>query len=210
MSSIPHSEGNGNEISNSVTNFMNKFQIGKILFKCNAGKAKGIPVIEVFRYLFCLIFSERSMYMQRKTGIFDGSFCKNTVYRFLNNAKINWSRFTTLLSSRIINDFMKPLTDKSRKDVFIIDDSLFDRSRSKKTELLAKVFDHCSMKYKNGYRMLTLGRSDGLMGTPLFQSTIVFCRQPMIKICSAKLQTLMDVLLPEKGGNNPDVKQHRS
>ena len=167
MSSIPHSEGNENEISNSVTNFMNKFQIGKLLFKCNAGKAKGIPVIEVFRYLFCLIFSNRSMYMQRKTGTFDGSFCKNTVYRFLNNAKINWFRFTTLLSSRIINDFMKPLTGEKRKDVFVIDDSLFDRSRSKKTELLAKVFDHCSMKYKNGYRMLTLGWSDGNSFVPI-------------------------------------------
>ena len=154
MSSIPYNAENGNEISSSVTNFMTQFQIGKLLFKCNAGKAKGIPVIEVFRYLFCLIFSDRSMYMQWKTGIFDGSFCKNTVYRFLNNAKINWSRFTTLLSSRIINDFMKPLTNESRKDVFIIDDSLFDRSRSNKTELLAKVFDHCSMKYKRGYRML--------------------------------------------------------
>ena len=141
--------------------------IGQLLFKCNAGKAKGISVIEVFRYLFCLIFSERIMYMQRKTGIFDGSFCKNTVYRFLNNAKINWFRFTTLLSSRIINDFMKPLTDKSRKDVFIIDDSLFDRSRSRKTELLTKVFDHYSMKFKSGYHMLTLGWSDGNSFVPV-------------------------------------------
>ncbi len=54
-----------------------------------------------------------------------------------------------------------PLTAENRKDVFIIDDSLFDRSRSSKTELLAKVFDHCSMKYKRGFRMLTLGWSDG-------------------------------------------------
>ncbi len=105
--------------------------------------------------------------MQRKTGIFDGSFCKNTVYRFLNNAKINWFRFTTLLSSRIINDFMKLLTDKSRKDVFIIDDSLFDRSRSRKTELLTKVFDHYSMKFKSGYHMLTLGWSDGNSFVPV-------------------------------------------
>ena len=35
----------------------------------------------------------RSMYMQRKTGAFDGSFCKNTVYRFLNSTKTNWQRF---------------------------------------------------------------------------------------------------------------------
>lgn len=53
--------------------------------------------------------------------------------------KTNWQRFTVLLSSKIINDFMKPITDEKQKDVFIIDDSLFDRSRSKKTELLANV-----------------------------------------------------------------------
>ena len=167
MSSIPHNVENGNEISNSVSNFMKEFQIGQLLFKCNPAKVKGIPVIEVFRYLFCLVFSDRSIYMQKKTGVFDGSFCKNTVYRFLNNPKINWLRFTTLLSARIINVFMKPLTDENRRDAFIIDDSLFDRSRSRKTELLAKVFDHCSMKFKCGYRMLTLGWFDGNSFVPV-------------------------------------------
>ena len=92
--------------------------------KCS--KMKGIPVMDIFRYLFCLIFSDRSMYMQRKTGVFVEDFCKNTVYRFLNNTKTNWQRFTTLLSARIVNDFMKPLTAQSRKDVFIINNSLFD------------------------------------------------------------------------------------
>ena len=87
MSSIPCNTKNENEISGFVTNFMKEFQIGKLLFQCNAGKMKGIPVVDIFRYLFCLIFSDRSMYMQRKTRVFDGGFCKNTVYRFLNNAK---------------------------------------------------------------------------------------------------------------------------
>ena len=73
---VYHNAKNGNEISNSVTNFMKKFQIGQLLFKCNAGKAKGTPVIEVFRYLFCLMFSDQSIYMQRKTGVFDGAYCK--------------------------------------------------------------------------------------------------------------------------------------
>ena len=161
MSSIPQSTQNENEISNFVSKFIAEFHLGKLLFQCNAGKVKGIPVMDVFRYLLCLVFSDRSMYMQRKTGVFEAGFCKNTVYRFLNSTKTNWLRFTTLLSASIINGFMKPLTSDERKDVFIIDDSLFDRSRSAKTELLAKVFDHCSMKYKRGYRMLTLGWSDG-------------------------------------------------
>lgn len=167
MSSIPQNTRNENEISDFATNFMKEFQIGKLLFQCNAGKMKGIPVMDVFRYLFCLIFSDRSMYMQQKTGAFEEAFCKNTVYRFLNSPKTNWLRFTTLLSTRIINHFMKPLTADDRKDVYIIDDSLYDRSRSGKTELLAKVFDHCSMKYKRGFRMLTLGWSDGNSFVPV-------------------------------------------
>ena len=167
MSSIPRNAEKENEIFDSVTGFFKEFHVGKLLFQCNAGKMKGIPVMDIFRYLLCLVFSGRSMYMQRKTGTFTGGFSKNTVYRFLNNTKTNWLRFTTLLSARIINGFMKPLTDEKRKDVFIIDDSLFDRSRSKKTELLARVFDHCTMKYKCGYRMLTLGWSDGNSFVPV-------------------------------------------
>lgn len=120
MSSIPRTTENENEISGFATNFMKEFQVGKLLFQCNAGKLKGIPVIDIFRYLFCLIFSDRSMYMQRKTGVFEGSFSKNTFYRFLNSTKTNWQRFTTLLSARIINAFMKPLTADDRKDVFIL------------------------------------------------------------------------------------------
>lgn len=167
MSSIPQKANNENSVFDFTTKFMKRFHLGKLLFKCNAGKAKGIPVMDIFRYLFCMMFSDRSIYMQMKTGTFDGEFSKNTIYRFLNNARINWQRFTTLLSADIINSFMKPLTGEKRKDVFIVDDSLFDRSRSKKAELLARVFDHCSMKYKSGFRMLTLGWSDGNSFVPV-------------------------------------------
>ena len=167
MSSIPQTTDNGNSVSDFATKFMKRFHLGKLLFKCNAGKEKGIPVMDVFRFLFCMMFSDRSFYMQMKTGTFGEGFSKNTIYRFLNNARTNWQRFTALLSASIINGFMKPLTDEKRKDVFIVDDSLFDRSRSKKTELLARVFDHCSMKYRSGFRMLTLGWSDGNSFVPV-------------------------------------------
>ena len=167
MSSIPPKTDDGNSVSGFATKFMKRFQLGKLLFKCNAGKEKGILVMDIFRYLFCMMFSDRSTYMQMKTGTFEEEFSKNTIYRFLNNARTNWQRFTTLLSADIINSFMKPLTDEKRKDVFIVDDSLFDRSRSKKVELLARVFDHCSMKYRSGFRMLTLGWSDGNSFVPV-------------------------------------------
>ncbi len=156
MSIISQNKDNESEVSDFATKFIREFHIGKLLFRCNAGKEKGIPVMNIFSYLLCLLFAGRSDYMQRKTGTFEGGFSKNTMYRFLNSIKTNWQRFIVLLSSKIITGFMEPLTSEDRKNVFIIDDSLFDRSRSKKTELLANAFDHCSMKFKKGYRMLTL------------------------------------------------------
>ena len=53
------------------------------------------------------------------------------------------------------------LTGNDRESVLIFDDSLFSRNRSKKVELLAKVFDHTTHKFFKGFRMLTLGWSDG-------------------------------------------------
>ena len=89
---------------------------------------------------------------------------------------------------------MKPLTDEKRKDVFIIDDSLFDRSHSKKAELLAKVFDHYSMKFKKGFRLLTLGWSDGI----LLSLSITACSlRQKTKTCSAVPKALAAVPLPE-------------
>ena len=99
MSSIPQTTENGNSVSDFATKFMKRFHIGRFLFQCNAGKEKGIPVMDIFRYLFCMMFSDRSIYMQMKTGTFEGEFSKNTIYRFLNDARVNWQRFTTLLSA---------------------------------------------------------------------------------------------------------------
>ncbi|WP_459771532.1 transposase, partial [Alkalibacterium sp. s-m-28] len=54
--------------------------------------------------------------------------------------------------------------------VLILDDSMFSRNRSKKVELLAKNYDHASGKYMKGFRMLTLGWSDGFTFIPLAKS----------------------------------------
>lgn len=81
--------------------------------------------------------------------------------------QINWIRFTTILASRIIIDAVLPLDSEERVNVLVIDDSMFERNRSKKVELLAKVFDHAKHKYRFGFRMLTLGWSDGSTFLPV-------------------------------------------
>ena len=147
------------QISERIKNFMKRFDVSSALKSSNAVKIKGFAVIEIFQYLFMLVFAHRSIYMDMKRDTVP--FAKDTVYRFLNSARINWLRFTTRLSAKIIEDAIAPLTSEQRENVLIIDDSVFERNRSKKVELLTKVFDHAKRNYIYGFRMLTLGWSDG-------------------------------------------------
>lgn len=96
-----------------------------------------------------------------RTGRWTEGFSKNTYYRFLNSMKVNWEKFCLMLSETIIHQSIEPLTGKDRKRVFIIDDTLYRRYGYKKTELSAAVFDHVDMKTRRGFRLLTLGWSDG-------------------------------------------------
>ncbi|MCI7056721.1 MAG: transposase [Selenomonas bovis] len=63
--------------------------------------------------------------------------------------------------------FLKPLTSEERQDCFVIDDSLYERTGYKRTELAARVFDHVSMRYKKGFRLLTHGWTDGCSFLPI-------------------------------------------
>ena len=81
------------------------------------------------------IFSNRSMYMSLLTGKNTPDFAKDIVYRFMKMVQINWMRFTTILASRIINNAILSLDSEDRANVLIIDDSMFERNRSKKVIL---------------------------------------------------------------------------
>ena len=120
------------------------------------------------------------MHMQQKTGSFKEGFSKNTFYRFLNSSKTNWLRFTSSLASEIINGDIKNLTDEKRVNVFIVDDTLFNRTSCKKTELGSRVFDHVGMKFRKGFRLLTLGWSDGNTFMPVNSCLIASSKESNI------------------------------
>ena len=169
--SIILQDQDGQELFDAISSFFITYGIGKLLRKCNAQKEKGIPVLDIFKYKLCNVFADRSMYMQQKTGSFREMFSKNTFYRFLNNPKTNWLRFTTLLSKKIA-DTVEPLTDETRVNAFVVDDSLFERTSCRKTELGSRVFDHTSMRYCQGYRLMTLGWTDGNTFLPINSSLL--------------------------------------
>lgn len=157
--SILPQEQDGHDLFNAISSFFSKFKIGKLLRKCNAQKEKGVPVLDIFKYKLCNVFADRSMYMQQKTGSFKEAFSKNTYYRFLNNPRINWLRFTTMLS-KAVADTVESLTENDRINAFVVDDSLFERTSCKMTELGSRVFDHVSMRFRKGFRLMALGWTD--------------------------------------------------
>ncbi|OFV72483.1 IS4 family transposase [Acetobacterium wieringae] len=155
-----------------VTRFLRNYQIGQLLKRCNAYKTKGFSVITVFEYLLSVVFTNRSVYMNYVTNYHCPEFSKDTIYRFMNSPQIHWQKFTTLLATRVTNQSIIRLTDKSRENVLIVDDTLFERNRSKNVELLSRVFDHVRHRYTKGFRLLTLGWSDGNTFIPVSGSLL--------------------------------------
>ena len=84
----------------------------------------------------------------------------------LKGESYNWRRVLLSLGQRLFGVFNR-LTSDERESVLIIDDSPYDRSRSKWVELLAKVRDHSTGRFLKGFRMLTICWSDGASCLPM-------------------------------------------
>lgn len=154
------------EIISKIDLFFSNFSISKLMKKANFYKDGGIQCVVVLKEIFSLVFSGKNMFRTLSMNPDDLSFQKNTAYRFLNNSSYNWGRLLLQLVSTIINSFNQ-LTSADRVNVLIVDDSLYSRSRSKKVELLSSVFDHTTKRYVKGFKMLTIGWSDGFSFLPV-------------------------------------------
>ena len=147
------------EKSGIFSKYFTKLKVGSILNRSGIVKTKGASPLEIFTIVFNLAFIGKNFYegVVRNKHITIG---KDAVYNFLNSSNYNWRRFTILLFVKIYSIITK-LLDSSSEEVLIIDDSPYERNRSKKVELLSKVYDHVQNKYIKGFRMLTLSWSDG-------------------------------------------------
>ncbi|MBU3146999.1 transposase, partial [Clostridium sp. CF012] len=155
------------QFKSTITTFFHKNKINSLLRQSNFSKEKGFSCGAIFKFIFMLVFTGKNLFRTLDSKNTETFFAKDTVYRFLNSAHFNWRKFLLLLSSSIIKNELEELTSPDRVNVLIVDDSFYSRTRSKSVELLAKVFDHVDHKYKRGFRMLTLGWSDGNTFLPL-------------------------------------------
>jgi hypothetical protein len=128
----------------------------------NAGFKKrfGFTCSYLFQIIFVLIFHHKNWFQLLESVRGEDFPGKDAVYRFLNHAGYAWRRFLLALSADTVKK-VRSLTSSERVTVFIVDDSMYERNRSKSVELLARFKDHAKGCYYKGFRMLTLGWSDG-------------------------------------------------
>jgi len=152
-------------ITDRIGIFFETFPIGTFLNRSGICKVRGTSPLVMVKSIFGLPFYGMNFFR----GIVQNTelqFLKDAAYYLLKGSKYNWRKLLLLLSVKISND-ISSLTDENREKVIIIDDSPYDRSRSKMVELLAKVFDHCTKRYLKGFRLLTVAWSDGASLVPL-------------------------------------------
>ena len=112
-------------------------------------------------------------------------------------------RFTSLLSKKVV-DAIEPLTNEDRVNAFVVDDSLFERTSCKKTELGSRVFDHTTMRYRKGFRLMTLGWTDGNTFLPVNSCLLASSRErnligPKLQFDGRSLASKRRTLAQSKG-----------
>lgn len=153
------------ELQSRIDGFIDRHRVGTLLNKCGIRKLRGISPLMLYSVIFLLPFEGNNFFR----GIVTKSslpFRKNAAYELLKNPRHNWRKFLLTLAVHVAGYFSQ-LTRDTREKVLIFDDSTYDRSRSKAVELLAWIFDHNSGRSLKGFKLLTLGWSDGFSFLPL-------------------------------------------
>ncbi|MBC7350661.1 MAG: transposase [Candidatus Aminicenantes bacterium] len=154
------------QIQSRINSFFKRFNVKECLKEARIKKLSGYSIVTVVQFLVLLVFTQKNFYAFLHSNQ-PKEFAKDVIYRFLNNPLYDWRRFLLKLGAGVVNNFLNPLTKPERVKALIVDDSLYSRNRSKKVELLARVFDHVTRRYVRGFRKLTVGWSDGASFVPL-------------------------------------------
>jgi hypothetical protein len=149
-----------NQLPNELKPAFQELKVMQHLKQAGFRKRFGFSCAQLFQLVFVLLFHQKNWFRLLESRKDDSMPGKDAVYRFLNHAGFAWRRFLTSLSVATMKK-VDSLTSADRDAVFIVDDSMFERNRSKAVELLARFKDHATGAYYKGFRMLTMGWSDG-------------------------------------------------
>jgi hypothetical protein len=155
-----------NQLPNEMKSAFKELNMLKHMKTAGFRKKFGFTCSYLFQLVFVLLFHHKNWFRLIESDKGEAFPGKDAVYRFLNHSGYAWRRFLMLLSSSTV-DKVQALTSTDRVSVLVIDDSMFERNRSKSVELLSRFKDHATGCYYKGFRMLTMGWSDGHTFIPI-------------------------------------------
>ena len=152
-------------VQGKIDDFFGRFKIATLMHRCGVRKHHGHSVRSLTKTIFTLPFVGKNFF---RGIVLNGElpFGKDAAYDLLKRETYNWRRLLLALGRRLFCVFDR-LTSDERESVLILDDSPYDRSRSKWVELLSRVWDHSTGRYLKGFRMLTICWSDGTSCLPM-------------------------------------------
>ena len=142
--------------------------IGKIVRNLKFEKVQGYALSSLFIALIIVRLWEKTI-AGATSNHFHGlcAVSKNTLYRALLNARIDWRMLLTKITLRFHVILREHQVDTNEHDTCaILDDTTFQKSGIR-IEGVSKVFDHVTHSFIYGMKCLTLALSDGKSCYPI-------------------------------------------
>ena len=147
---------------------MKALGIGKIVRNLKFEKAQGYTLTSLFISLLIMRLWGKTI-ASATSNHFHGlcAVSKNTLYRALLNARIDWRMLLTKITLRFHAILREHQVDTNEHDTCaILDDTTFQKSDIR-IEGVSKVFDHVTHSFIYGMKCLTLALSDGKSCYPI-------------------------------------------
>ncbi len=147
------------KLRNPIYKTIQLINIKDILDKSNFTKKEGVAIhLVVLHFVYMLVMNKKIATFMKQS---DDSFKKDVYYRLLKNKSYNWRKLLTLSSVKLIS-FLQKLQDPKSVKVFIIDDTVEDKTGKKIEGSRDKLYSNKEKRFIRGINVLSLNYSDGL------------------------------------------------
>ena len=127
-------------------------------------QAQGRPVLRLVLLCADQCFPHGQLLHAVTDGVFREALLEEHLLSLLHEPSYELASFHHVACRA---DHTSASTSDARDNCFVIDDTLYERAGFKRTELASRVFDHVSKRFKKGFRLLTLGWTDGCTFLPI-------------------------------------------
>ena len=155
-------------ITSRFLNWLSFFEFKSVYKSLDPLKKKGFKVSDLLGMLLIVPFTGKTnMYSLLQSSSAPGRARKDSFYRMKKMHAINWEKLLFAFAGRFVKICLAKGTGTvPGHRMLIIDDSLLPKSGTI-MENISRLWDHVSMRYVLGYRMLVLGYFDGKSFLPV-------------------------------------------